>query len=183
MRLIIMIALAFVFVGCSSIKVARLNPEKPAGLPFYLTKPMVKVSQVKYVFKKTADLSEVYTIETLEKEIVTVQDKKALYTINHIRSFVGESKFTVERPTGTTTNNSDIAKVAIENKEGVTEFLKGLFEGSKSLAEAAKTISEVAPPPSGLLTTEEASYFKELLLNEKIIVFKTVEKIWFEELN
>lgn len=182
MRLIIMIALAFVFVGgCSSIKVARLNPEKPDGLPFYLTKPMVKVSQVKYIFKKLPDLSEVYTIETLEKEIVTVQDKKASYTINNIRSFVGESTFKVERSSGTSTNNSDIAKVEVVNKEGVTEFLKGLFEGSKSLAEAAKTIGMAAPPP-GLLTTEESNYFQKLV-EKDILVFKTVEKIWFEELN
>lgn len=182
MRIIMMIALVFVFVGCSSIKVARLNPEKPAGLPFYLTKPMVKVSQIKYVFKKLPELKDVvYTIETIEKEIVTVPDKKASYTINHIRSFLGESTFKVERSSGTGTGNSDIAKLETTNKEGITEFLKGLFEGSKSLAEAAKTIGMAAPPP-GLVTPDEAAYFKDLV-SQGLVVFKTVEKIWFEELN
>lgn len=185
MRIIVAIALVFIFAGCSSIKVVKFDAAKPAGLPFYLSKQMVKVSKIKYDFKKIADLGAepFYTINTVERELVMVQDMNAAYSINQSRSFLGESAFKIERSSSSSTSasNCDIAKVETSNKEGVTEFLKGLIEGAKTVTEALKTAPAGGAAPPGLVTTDEATYFNTLA-GSGIIVFKSVVEIKFEEL-
>lgn len=175
MRLL-MIVLILTLGGCSAIKVERLDPNQPSGLPFYLTKPMIKVTKIKYVFYDKSKATTVQTVDTVEKEIVTVPDKSAAYTVNHLRAFAGETKFKLER-----LNSYDISKIETENKEGVTEFLKGLIEGAKTLTEVAKEADKAKAAPASVYSEAEGTYFANLAQKD-ILVFKTIVDIAFEEL-
>jgi hypothetical protein len=152
-------------VGCSSISVSKLDTNNPSGFPFYLTKPMFKITSTTLTF---FDIKEKKVIETKtveEQEVVSVPDRNAAYTVNHARPLSGESKFSVDR------TNGEISKIAVENKEGLTEFLKGLVEGAKTISEIAKE-APTKGAPAGAITESEASYFNNLL-NKDIVVFKS----------
>lgn len=170
--MVLILALA----GCSSIKVERLNRENPSGLPFYLIKPMVKVTTIEYTFYSLSQNKEIGKVRAVDKEIVTVPDTSAAYTVNHQRAFAGETKFKLER-----SNSYDISKIETENKEGITEFLKGLVEGAKTISEIAKEAEKAKAAPAGVITSDEATYFNALAQKD-VAVFKSVINVSFEEL-
>ncbi len=125
--------------GCSSVRVRALNPEKPDGVPFMLTKQLVKVTTTTTRILSLRTLQVVRESGSVEREVIEVMDPTRAYSINKTRPFAGESKFSMER-----TNASNLAKLSVEDKEGVTEFLKGLAEGAKTLVEAAAAAKEAA---------------------------------------
>lgn len=176
MRFIVMFLL-FGLLGCSAIDVEKLNTSDPEGLPFYLDKSMIKVTKITYEFYRVSDGVTIKTINTEEREVVSVTDKNAAYTVNQTRSFAGENKFGLER-----SNDHNINKVSTENKEGLTEFLKGLVEGGKTLTELAKEGAKgSAAAPAGVFSEGESTYFSTLAQNG-ILVFKTITSISFEDL-
>jgi hypothetical protein len=160
-------------LGCSSIHVKTLDKGSPEGLPFYMPKPLVKVTATTYNFFKEGAITPFTSGTTVEKEIITVIDPSSAYTINHRRSFAGESTFKVEAANGAITSVESV------NKEGLTEFLKGLVEGANNLEEVAREAAAVAKP-AGAITDNESTYF-QMLAQKNILVVKSVA-ISFETL-
>ena len=168
-------------VGCSSVEVSKYDGQDPKGVPFYLTKPIVEITTVEYTYIDKASATTISSYQSEERKIINVIDKDEAYTINHRRPFAGESKMKISRSAAANgISSSDLASVEVENKEGVTEFLKGLVEGTKTLSEVAKSLGEAAAV-AGAFTTGEATYFTTLA-GQGIVVTKRVVSIRYEDL-
>jgi len=172
-RFVILMTATSLLIGCSAVRVKPLDKANPDGIPFYLPKSIVKVTTTTYNFFKEGAIAPFTSGTTVEKEIITVVDPVAAYTINQRRSIAGESTFKLEA------SNGALTKIETSNKEGLTEFLKGLVEGAKTLTELAKEAGQVAKP-AGAITDNESPYF-QALAQQKILVVKSVT-ITFEPL-
>jgi hypothetical protein len=175
--------LALGLSACGSVAVEKLNPEDPSGVPFYLTKPMKKITTTEYTFLDANQNPPLVLrqYQSVEAQIVNVVDRSAAYTINHTRSFAGESTLKLKRSAADNgISSSDLAEVEAESKEGLTEFLKGLFEGAKTLSEAQKTLAE-AGAVAGAVTEGEATYFGTLL-EKGIMVTKKIVSVDYVDL-
>ena len=128
-----------IVVGCSSIKVTKLDSSKdPDGIPFYLTKQIVQVTTTTTTIRKISTMEKISEYTSVERQIIEIIDPTKAFAVNKTKPFAGESKFSVER-----TTSFNLTKVAVEDKEGLTEFLKGIVEGAKSITEAAKTAASI----------------------------------------
>lgn len=157
MRVVGPFLLGLLLVGCTSLEVKKLDAKNPGGVPFYLTKPVKRELTITYDFFLIATGAPIGTSTVKQVDIINMIDRDAAYTINHRRSFAGESKLKLERSTG-----ADISKIEVENKEGVTELLKGLFQGAKDIAETAASLASGAAKPAGAIDQHEATYFGTL---------------------
>ena len=73
------------------------------------------------------------------------------------------------------TTSFNLTKVAVEDKEGITEFLKGIVEGAKTITEAAKTAASIgaaAPLPAPAVSgeTEKALLAAGYYAEQSVIV-------------
>ena len=178
--------LAFVLLyltACSSIKVMKYNGEgEPGGIPFYLTKPMKKITTTKYEFRELQQPATIlWSTELKMLEVINVVDTSQMFTINKLKAFAGETKFEFQRTVPAVAgvgeaSSADLSVVRTEDKEGITEFLKGLVEGAKSVVEAAKTAKEAGI--FGMMnlagTPEKEAEFIEALFGKGILVSKSV---------
>jgi hypothetical protein len=180
-RLAPIVALASLLAGCYSISVKKLDPSDPGGMPFYLTKPVKQTTTTTFTLTRIADaqgttLAEpkvVATHKIVEVAVIEVLDRSQAYTLNKFKAFAGESKFKFERPTQAST--SAISKAEVEDKEGITEFFKGLVEGAKTLTELAREGAKAtAGKPAGLMTEDESGVVTALL-NKGYLLLKTVD--------
>jgi len=171
--------------ACSSISVMRYDPagtKEPQGIPFYLTKPMKKVTTTKYEFRQLPGAEKVlWKTEFEVLEVINVVDTSKMFTINKPKAFAGETKFEFHRTVPAVAgvgdaSSTDLSIVKSEDKEGITEFLKGLVEGAKSVVEAAKTAKEAGG--FGIMslagTPEKEAEFIEALFGRNILVVKSV---------
>lgn len=170
-KFLLLVPLLAIVAGCSSIRVTKLDSSKdPDGIPFYLTKQIVQVTTTTTTIRKISTMEEVSKYKSVERQIVEVIDPANAFVVNKTKPFVGESKFSVER-----TTSSNLTKVAVEDSEGLTEFLKGIFEGAKTLTEAAKTAASfggAAPLPAPAVSgdTEKALLAAGYYAEQSIIV-------------
>lgn len=179
--------------GCSSISVQKYDPnsaEQPQGIPFYLTKPMKKITTTTYEFRKLSDENKkvLFSKKVESIEIINIVDKKTTYTINKTKAFAGETKFEFQRTVPTTSgtgdaSSADLSIVKTEDKEGITEFLKGLVEGAKSAVEAAKAAKELAKGagPALFVASSDDQQLIAKLLEKDILVVTSVE-VKFEDM-
>lgn len=173
-NIIIMIIIGI--TGCSAITVEKLNQNDPSGLPFYLEKPMMKISKINYRFIDMKTWKEITSVNTEERTIENVLDKSSAYTVNQYRSFAGESKFDLER-----TNSYNVTKIGTENKEGITEFLKGLVEGTKTLTELAKEGAKASSGAPAGYDEGESGYFQKLA-EKDVMVIKTTTSVLYQDI-
>jgi hypothetical protein len=175
--------LLFNLIACQTVSVKRYDmgsKQDPEGIPFHLTRPMKKITTTKYSFKKLAadrvNNQDLFSTEVVSLEIVNVVDTSRAFTINKYKAFFGETKFEFQRtqPGGEKgeASSTDLSVVKTEDKEGITEFLKGLVEGAKTGIEGAKQLKGAAPVPFAL-DENEADFFTEMLAKD-ILVVKTV---------
>lgn len=183
LRIVTVLAAVLLLWGCNSIDIKKLDPGNPAGIPFYMTKPMLETTTTEYVFRKLDSGDKLFEYRSEETKIVNVIDKEAAYTINHTRAFAGESTFKLGRSIVTNgISGSDLSSIEVINKEGITEFLKGLFEGTKQLTEAAKELAKEGAGAAGAgVDSNEASIFEKLLA-AGIIVTKHIISVTYTDL-
>ena len=173
------IGVGVLFAGCSSVRVQKLNPKEPDGIPFYLTKQKVMVTtttlQVRSLLHPEAP--PVATSVSVNRELIEVMDRSQAYTLNKNRPFAGSSKFSMERAGA----NSTLNKVSEEDTEGLTDFLKGISEGAKTLADAAKTGKEafLAAPVAPVQISDK---IQDALIKNGFYLDQKVE-VTFEDLD
>jgi hypothetical protein len=168
----VLLIASFIF-GCTSVRVEKLNPEAPSGIPFYLTKHLRQRTETTYTIYSLNNLTvPVLTFSTVEMSVVEVLDRAHAYALNKMKPPFGTSKFTVERA-----NNaiSSLSKVSIEDSEAITDFLKGLVEGAKTLTETARAGADTATTaaPAGLFDQNEATMFEKLLARDFLLIKST----------